>query len=70
MFSAGVPVPNPCDNSNDSFLESEIDTAMTGIPQNIIPQVMTEWKYEKYAILKDSSDRRGLMANVEAETCS
>ena len=31
---------------------------------------MTEWKYEKYAILKDSSDRRGLMANVEAETCS
>jgi len=32
MFSAGVPVPNPCDNSNDSFLESENDTAMMGIP--------------------------------------
>jgi len=31
MFSAGVPVPNPCENSNDSFLESENDTAMTGI---------------------------------------
>jgi hypothetical protein len=32
MFSAGVPVPYPCDNSNNSFLESENDIAMTGVP--------------------------------------
>jgi hypothetical protein len=32
MFSAGVPVPYPCDNSNNSFLESENNIAMTGVP--------------------------------------
>ena len=32
MFSAGVPVSYPCDNSNNSFLESENYIAMTGVP--------------------------------------
>ena len=32
MFSAGVPVSYPCNNSNNCFLESENCIVMTGVP--------------------------------------
>jgi len=34
MFSAGVAVSYPCDNSNNSFLESENYIAITGVGQD------------------------------------
>jgi hypothetical protein len=31
MISAGVPVPYPCNNSDNSFLESENNIAVPGV---------------------------------------
>jgi len=57
MFSAGVPVSYPHDNSNNSFLESENCIAMTGVPP----------EYDSYED-KDILDR--LLATVGTVTIS